>query len=57
MSIKEVDQLAPGMIIPLDRTVDDACDIIVNGKRIGRGGLVQVGETLALRVTKLNAHD
>ncbi|MGF1619748.1 MAG: FliM/FliN family flagellar motor switch protein [Rhodomicrobiaceae bacterium] len=55
MSINEVDRLAPGMIIPLDRTVDDACDILVNGRRIGRGGFVQSGEMLALRITKLNA--
>jgi type III secretion protein Q len=57
MSVGELDQLSPGMIIPLDRTVDDACDIVVNGKKIGRGGFVQSGETLAVRVTKLIAHE
>jgi type III secretion protein Q len=56
MSVGEVDRLAPGVILPLDRTADDAFDIVVNGKRIGRGGLVQVGETLAVRVTRLNSN-
>jgi type III secretion protein Q len=56
MSLAEVDGLAPGMVLPLDRGVEETVDIVVNGKRIGRGGLVMVGETLAVRVTRLNTN-
>lgn len=56
MSLSEVDRLVPGTILPLDRSVDDALDIVVNGKRIGRGGLVKVGDALAVRVTRLNSN-
>ncbi len=54
MSLSELDRLAPGVVLPLDRPVEEALDIVVNGKRIGRGGFVKVGDTLAVRVTKLN---
>jgi type III secretion protein Q len=56
MSLDELDRLAPGSILPLDRSVDEALDIVVNGKRIGRGGLVKVGEVLAVRVTRLSTN-
>lgn len=54
MTISDVERLAPGVLLPIDRTVDDVVDIVVNGKRIGRGGLVSVGNSLAVRVVRLN---
>lgn len=55
MQIAEVDSLAPGVILPLERTADDALDIVVNGRRIGRGGLVKIGDKLGVRVTRLSS--
>jgi type III secretion protein Q len=54
MSLSEIDRLAPGVILPLDRPLEEAVDLVVNGKRIGRGGLVKVGNSLAVRVVRLN---
>lgn len=54
MPLSEIDRLAPGVILPLDRTVEEAVDLFINGKRIGRGGLVQLGNSLAVRVIRLN---
>ena len=54
MTISDLERLAPGVLLPIDRTIDDVLDIVVNGKRIGRGGLVSVGNGLAVRVTRLN---
>jgi len=54
MTIGDVERLAPGMLLPIDRILDDVLDIVVNGKRIGRGELVSVGNGLAVRVTRLN---
>jgi len=56
MSLSEVRQLAPGMTLPLARPLDDVVDIVVNGRRIGRGSLVRVGDGLGVRVTRLH-HD
>jgi type III secretion protein Q len=49
----EVQQLAPGVLLPIGRGPEDVFDIIANGKRIGCGELVKAGEGLAVRVTKL----
>jgi len=54
MSVSEVRQLAPGVMIPLARPLEDVLDIVVNGKRIGRGNLVRIGEGLGVRVTRLH---
>jgi len=56
MSLSEVRQLAPGMTLPLARPLDDVVDIVVNGRRIGRGSLVRVGDGLGVRVSRLH-HD
>jgi type III secretion protein Q len=54
MTISDVERLAPGVLLPIDRTIDDVLDIVVNGKRIGRGGLVSVGNGLAVRIIRLS---
>lgn len=51
----EVQQLAPGVLLPINRSLNEVVDIVANGKRIGSGELVQAGENLAVRVTKLTA--
>jgi type III secretion protein Q len=54
MSLGEIRQLAPGVMLPLARPLEDLLDIIVNGKRIGRGSLVRVGDGLGVRVTRFH---
>ena len=56
MPIREIRQLAPGVLLPLGRTKDDAVDIYVNGKRIGKGSLVSIGDNIGVCVTRLQ-HD
>ncbi len=55
MTAGELQELAPGAVIPVDRNSGDMLDIIVNGKRIGAGELVKVGDKVAVRVTKLGS--
>lgn len=57
MSVKELEQLAPGVILPLDRLVDNGVDVIVNGKRIARAGLIKAGDSLAVRIVQVNSDD
>jgi len=38
---------------PLARPLDDSVDILANGRRIGCGALVQIGDSIGVRVTRL----
>jgi type III secretion protein Q len=53
LSLGEIRRLAPGAVLPLTRPLDDAVDIVANGRRIGRGMIVQIGDSIGVRVTRL----
>jgi type III secretion protein Q len=53
LSLAEIRQLALGAIVPISRPLEDSVDILANGRRIGRGSLVQVGDSLGIRITRL----
>jgi type III secretion protein Q len=35
------------------RPLEDSVDILANGRRIGRGNLVQIGDSMGIRITRL----
>ena len=51
--------LAGGMSEPLPLSADaaDAVDLVANGTRIGRGEIVEIGERVGVRVTRLFGQD
>ncbi len=53
LPIGDVLRLAPGSVIELDRPAGSAADLIVNGKLIGQGEVVVVGERFGVRITRL----
>jgi len=53
LSLGEVRRLAPGAVLPISRPLDDALDIVANGRRIGRGTIVRIGDSIGVRVTRL----
>jgi len=53
LSLGEIRKLGPGAIVPLLRPVEESLDVIANGRRIGRGTLVQIGDSLGVRLTRL----
>ena len=53
LSLAEIRRLAPGAIVPVSRPLEDSVDILANGRRIGRGSLVQIGDSLGIRITRL----
>jgi type III secretion protein Q len=55
MKAGEVQDLAPGVVIPVERGPAEVIDIVANGRRIGVGELVKVGDKLAVRVTRLSS--
>jgi flagellar motor switch protein FliN/FliY len=54
MSIKAFMDLAPGNVLELDLHPERGVDLVVHGKIIGRGELLQIGETLGVRILQLH---
>jgi hypothetical protein len=46
-----VKPLAPNALLPLGPPQDQTVDIVVDGQRIGRGTLMQIGNRTGVRVT------
>lgn len=53
LSLQELSQLAPGNLVELPVTPEQGVDLVANGKKIGRGELVRIGETLGVRITTI----
>ena len=53
MTLGAVRALGPGHVFALERDPAQSVDIIANGRRIGTGQLVRVGERLGIRVLRL----
>lgn len=56
LPVGELQGLAPGYVFNLARTPGQWVDICVSGRRIGTGELVQIGEQLGVRLTRLGQH-
>lgn len=50
MSIQQLMQLAPGNMLDLDISPENGVDLVVNGRCIGKGELLKLGETLGVRI-------
>lgn len=50
MSIKELKDLSPGNVIEMNVTPEEGVDLVVNGKKVGRGELIRMGEALGVRI-------
>ena len=53
MPLGEVRQLAPGAVIALAEVTEATVDIIANGKRVGRGEIVRIAESLGVRIVRM----
>lgn len=56
MTLDELRKLAVGSPLPLERAATSAVDIIANGRRIGAGEIVLIGEELGVQITRLTDH-
>jgi type III secretion protein Q len=52
-TLGEIRQLAPGAVVPLVRPLSEALDIVANGKRIGSGTLIKVGDSIGVRIIRM----
>lgn len=53
LPLGEVKRLGPGAIVPLSEVTTETVDVIANGKRVGQGAIVRIGENLAVRVHRI----
>ena len=57
VDLAELRSIAPGYVFPMTQDASAPVDILANGRRIGRGEIVRIGETLGVRVTRLFGHE
>lgn len=50
MSIQKLMELQPGNMLELNIRPEDGVDLVVNGRRIAKGELLRIGETLGVRI-------
>ena len=55
LTVADLNRLAAGDVLPVDRTLAEAADIRVNGRVIARGEIVTVDDRFAVRVTEIGA--
>lgn len=53
LTLQALSRLGPGSVLDLDRSVEDAVDVLVNGVPIARGEIVVVGGNYGVRITEV----
>lgn len=53
MPLQELLELQPGSLINLDISPQSGVDLVINGKKVGKGELLMIGETLGVRILDL----
>ena len=56
VTLDELRDMAVGSPIPLEKPASSVVDILANGRRIGAGEMVLIGDQLGVRITRLNGH-
>lgn len=54
--IRQLLQLEPGNMLDINIHPERGVDLTINGKLIGRGELIRVGDVLGVRILKLGTH-
>lgn len=53
LSLGELKRLNPGAVVTLPDVTSETVDVVANGKRVGRGEIVRIGESLGVRVVRM----
>ncbi|WP_197038263.1 type III secretion system cytoplasmic ring protein SctQ [Billgrantia saliphila] len=57
LSLGELRELGPGSVLPLSRPAEGAVDLMVNGRLMGRGRLVEIGDSLGVQIVRLTGDE
>jgi type III secretion protein Q len=53
LPLAEIRRFAPGHLLPLARPSESAVDIVANGRKLGYGSLVKIGDSIGVRIERL----
>nr|WP_300314563.1 type III secretion system cytoplasmic ring protein SctQ [Halomonas sp.] len=53
LSLGELRELDQGSVLPLSRPEDEAVDLVVNGRILGKGRVVKIGDGLGVQIVRL----
>lgn len=53
ITLEEFSKLAPGSVLNLGARPEHGVDLLVNGKRVGTGEIISLGDALGVRITEL----
>ncbi len=53
MSVQKLLELKPGDTLPLDAQFEKGIDLMINGRKVGAGELLRMGDCLGVRITEL----
>ena len=53
MSVQQIMDLSAGNVLELPVTPEQGVDLVVNGKKIGKGELVKLGDVLGVRIVQI----
>ena len=53
MTMQKLLELEPGNLLELDIHPENGVDLVINGKKVGKGELIRIGESLGVRVLEL----
>ncbi len=56
MSVDELRNIGVGGSIALEKPATSVVDILANGRRVGAGEMVLIGDQLGVKITRLNGH-
>jgi flagellar motor switch protein FliN/FliY len=57
LPVRQVLELAPGAVLELQRSASEPVEVFANGRCIGRGEIVVVGDQFGVRITELGSCD
>lgn len=55
MRVRDILQLSPGAVVPLDKLAGDPLDVHVNGRLVARGEVLILKDNFCLRITEIIA--
>ena len=55
LTLAQLREMGPGSLLQLTSTAHEGVDLMVNGRRVGRGELVSIGDGLGVRLLGFNA--
>lgn len=57
MTVQKLLELEPGNMLELNTHPEDGVDLVINGKKVGKGELIYIGENLGVRILEVGTEN